>query len=105
MVLVGEGFADDDGIRIAQFGEDLLPGTPGEKIGVVIGAQDIQVRGSERSGHVFKAYFVSAQAVDGRDARQFRNLLRQTGRNGWMAICSCGTSRTEIEIGGLLVAP
>ncbi len=104
MVLVREGLADDDGIRIAQFGEDLLPGASGEKIRIVIGARDIQVGGSKRSGHVFKADLVSAQALDGRNARQFRDLFRQAERNGWMAICGCGTSGTEIEIGGQLVA-
>src|SRR5437762_10496485 len=60
MVLVSEGLTDDDGIRIAQFGEDLLPRASGEKVGIAMGAPDVQVGGSERSGHVFIADFVSA---------------------------------------------
>src|SRR6266480_359676 len=104
MVLVSEGLTDDDGIRIAQFGEDLLPRASGEKVGMAMGAPDVQVGGSERSGHVFIADFVSAQAFNGCDAWQFRYFFRHTGRNGWMAVCGCKTGGTEIEISGQLVA-
>src|SRR2546423_7850344 len=103
MVLVSEGLTDDDGIRIAQFGEDLLPRTSGEKVGLARGAPDVQVGGSERSGHVFIADCVSAQAFNGCDAWQFCYFFRHTGRNGWMAVCGCKTSGTEIEISGQLI--
>src|SRR2546430_1835550 len=81
MVLVSEGLTDDDGIRIAQFGEDLLARASGEKVGIAMGAPDVQVGGSERSRHVFIADFVSAQAFNGCDARQFCYFFRHTGRN------------------------
>src|ERR1700756_527546 len=104
MVLVSEGLTDKDGIRIAQFGEDLLTGASGEKVGIAMGAPDVQVSGSERSGHVFIADFVSAQAFNACDAWQFCYFFRHTGRNGWMAVCGRKTSGTEIEISGQLVA-
>ena len=64
MMFVGKWLAHDHGIRIAQFGEDLFLGTAGEKIGIMIGAQDVQVRRSERSRHVLKIDLVSAQAIN-----------------------------------------
>jgi len=43
------------GISTQEFCEESAPGTAGEKIGIVIGAQDIQFRGTPRvAGSAFK---------------------------------------------------
>ena len=75
VMLVRERLADDDGVGVAQLGENIVRGTPGKKIGIVIRAQYAQFDRAEPRGHAFVADFVFAQPVDGRDSRQRGNLV------------------------------
>ena len=99
-MLGGEGFADDDGIGVAEFGEDFFGGTAGEKMRIVVGAQGVEVSRGEGGRHIFVSDLIGAETVDGLDAGKFGDGIGEFNGDGGVAI-SGGISRgANVEVGG-----
>jgi len=100
VMLVCEGLADDDSVRIAQLGKYLLDKTAREKIRAAGLAKRLRINGRQSDGHAVIADLIGPETGDGLDTWKRLDFLSQVERDRGVAVCRRAAGGAQIEIGG-----